>query len=111
MGLAYAFDGRVSGIVGTHTHVQTHDARILQVEQPILLILVWLDALNSMIGMKKEPIIQNFLTQMPTRFVVETSLPVFMTGVCIEVDTTTGKSTSIEPLRIVDDAVQIDKDE
>jgi calcineurin-like phosphoesterase len=61
-----------------------------------------------MIGMKKEPIIQNFLTQMPVRFVVDTSLPVVMTGVCIEVDTQTGRATSIERIRVVDDAVQID---
>lgn len=111
MGIAYTFDGRVSGIVGTHTHVQTADARILPGGTAYITDLGMAGSLNSMIGMKKEPIIQNFLTQMPTRFIVDTSLPVFMTGVCIEVDTQTGKATSIEAVRIVDDAVQIDKDE
>lgn len=111
MGIAYAFDGRVSGVVGTHTHVQTADERILPGGTAYITDLGMAGSLNSMIGMKKEPIIQNFLTQMPTRFVADTSLPVFMTGVCIEVDTQTGKATSIERIRVVDDAVQIDSPE
>lgn len=111
MGIAYYFDGRVSGIVGTHTHVQTADARILPAGTAYITDLGMAGSLHSMIGMKKEPIIQNFLTQMPTRFIVETSLPVFMTGVCIEVDTDTGKSTSIESIQVIDDSVQIPKDE
>lgn len=111
MGIAYTFDGRVSAVVGTHTHVQTADARIMPGGTAYITDLGMAGSLNSMIGMKKEPIIQNFLTQMPTRFVVDTSLPVFMTGVCVEVDTETGKATSIESIRIIDDAVQIDKDE
>lgn len=108
MGLAYYFDGKVSGIVGTHTHVQTADERILPGGTAYITDLGMAGSLNSMIGMKKEAIIQNFLTQMPTRFVQDTSLPVFMTGVCIEVDPDTGKAISIERIRVTDDSVQID---
>jgi len=111
MAIAYMFDGRVSGIVGTHTHVQTADERILPGGTAYITDLGMAGSLNSMIGMKKEPIIQNFLTQMPVRFVVDTSLPVCMTGVCIEVDTQSGKATSIEPIRVIDDQVQIDTQE
>ncbi len=111
MGMAYMFDGRVSAVVGTHTHVQTADERIMPGGTAYITDLGMAGSLNSMIGMKKEPIIQNFLTQMPARFAVDTSLPLFMTGVCIEVDTQTGKATSIERIRVVDDAVQIDTQE
>lgn len=111
MGVAYLFDGRVSGVVGTHTHVQTADERILPGGTAYITDLGMAGSLNSMIGMKREPIIQNFLTQMPTRFAADTSLPLFMTGVCIGVDTQTGKATSIERIRIVDDAVSVDTQE
>ena len=107
-GLAYYLDGRVSGFVGTHTHIQTADERILPKGTGYITDLGCTGSLNSMLGMKKEPIIENFLTQMPTKFVVDTSMPVVLSGAWMEVDTDTGKTTKIERIRIIDDRVNVD---
>lgn len=106
MGIAYYLDGRVSGVVGTHTHIQTADERILPKGTAYITDLGMSGALNSMIGMKKEPIIQMFLTQMPQRFEVDTQGPAILTGVWIEVDTQTGKALKIERIRILDEEIQ-----
>jgi len=107
-GLAYYVDGRVSGFVGTHTHIQTADERILPKGTGYITDLGCTGSLNSMLGMKKEPIIENFLTQMPTKFSVDTSMPVVMSGAWMEVDTETGHTTKIERIRIIDEDLNID---
>jgi 2',3'-cyclic-nucleotide 2'-phosphodiesterase len=103
MGLAYYLDGRISALVGTHTHVLTADERILPGGTAYITDLGMAGALNSMIGMKKEAIIQSLITQMPTRFEVDTEGPMHMSGVCIEIDTQTGKALNIERVYLVDD--------
>lgn len=105
--LGYFLDGRVSAVFGTHTHIQTADERILPNGTAYITDLGMVGALNSMLGMKKENIIQQFLNQMPTRYTVETSGPMLLSGVCIEVDTITGMATMIERIRIVDDTISI----
>jgi 2',3'-cyclic-nucleotide 2'-phosphodiesterase len=107
-GIGYYLDGRVSAVVGTHTHVQTADERILPQGTAFITDLGMAGALDSMIGMKKKPIIQKFITQMPAKFEVETEGPMLLCGVCIEIDTATGKAISIERFRIVDENVEID---
>lgn len=105
MALAYFLDGRVSGLVGTHTHIQTADERILPGGTAYSTDLGMAGSLNSMIGMKKEPIVRNFITQMPTRFSVDDSLPMVISGVWIEVDAISGRAIAIERVRIVDHEV------
>ncbi len=107
-GIGYFLDGKVSGVVGTHTHVQTADERILPKGTAYITDLGMTGALNSMLGMKKEPIIQQFIKQMPVRFSVEESSPMVMTGAWIEVDVATGKAVAIERIRIVDEDIQFD---
>lgn len=106
MGFAYYVDGRVSGVVGTHTHIQTADERILPKGTAYITDLGMGGSLNSMIGMKKEPIIQMFLTQMPQRFEVDTQGPAVLSGVWMEVDTNTGKAIAIERIRVIDTEIQ-----
>lgn len=108
MGLAYYLDGRVSAVVGTHTHVLTADERILPGGTAYITDLGMAGAQNSMLGMKKESIIRKMMTQMPAKFEVETQLPFFMTGVWIEVDTHSGKAVHIERIQIVDHEVQLE---
>lgn len=103
IGFAYYLDGRVSAVVGTHTHTQTADERVLPKGTAFITDLGMVGALNSMLGMKKEPIINKFLTQMPTRFMVETEGPGLLSGVCIEIDADSGKAVSIERIRLIDD--------
>ncbi len=108
MGLAYFLDGQVSAVVGTHTHVLTDDARILPGGTAYISDLGMSGALNSMIGMKKEPIIQHMMTQMPIRFEVETNGPMILTGACLEIDSTTGKATAIVPIKVIDKDIIVD---
>lgn len=111
MALAYYLDGRVSALVGTHTHIQTADERILPNGTAYITDLGMAGALNSMLGMKKEPIIKNFLTQMPQKFEVDINGPMVLSGVWVEIDTTNGKATHIERVRIVDEEIHLSSDE
>ena len=108
LGLAYFLDGKISGIVGTHTHVQTADERILPGGTAYITDLGMAGSLNSMIGMLKEPIIRRFITQMPVRFSVDTQPPFILSGVYIDVDTDTGKALEIKRIQIIDDEMQVD---
>ena len=102
LGLAYYLDGRVSGVVGTHTHVQTADNRVLPNGTAYITDLGMCGSLNSMLGMKKEPLIDRFMTQMPVRFDVDDAAPYVLSGVWIEVDTDSGRATDIQRIYIVD---------
>lgn len=104
MGLAHFVDGQVSAVVGTHTHVQTADERILPGGTAFISDLGMSGALNSMIGMKKEPIIHNMLTQMPVKFEVEQTGPFILCGIIVTIDSETGKATHIERVRVVDES-------
>ncbi|MGB8467814.1 MAG: TIGR00282 family metallophosphoesterase [Candidatus Babeliales bacterium] len=105
--MAYHLDGRVSAVVGTHTHVQTADEQILPKGTAYITDLGMAGALHSMIGMKKEPIIQQLITQMPTKFTVETEGPFVMSGVWIEIDVDSGKAKRIERIRIIDNELVV----
>jgi 2',3'-cyclic-nucleotide 2'-phosphodiesterase len=111
IGLAFYLDGKVSAVVGTHTHVQTADERILPKGTAFITDLGMSGALNSMLGMKKEPIIENFLTQMPVKFVVENKGPMILSGAWVDIDVKTGKALAIERIKIIDNDIQIDENE
>ena len=108
LALAYYLDGKISGLVGTHTHIQTADERILPGGTAYITDLGMVGSRNSMLGMKKEQIIGNFLTQIPTKFIVDDSVPVIMTGAWIEVDTQTGKALDIQRIAVIDDELHVD---
>ncbi|TET06591.1 TIGR00282 family metallophosphoesterase [Candidatus Dependentiae bacterium] len=107
LGLGYFLDGQITGMVGTHTHVLTADECIFSQGTAYISDLGMAGALNSMIGMKKNILIQRFLTQLPVRFVVETEGPFIMTGVLITADTRTGKATEIKRITVVDDDITL----
>lgn len=107
MAMGFYLDGRVSGIVGTHTHVPTADERILPNGTGFITDLGMAGSVDSMLGMQKEPIISNFLTQLPVRFEVATTMPVALHSVIMEVDTQTGKTVHIERIKVVDDNVDV----
>jgi 2',3'-cyclic-nucleotide 2'-phosphodiesterase len=108
LGLAYYLDGRVTAVVGTHTHVQTADERILPQGTAYITDLGMAGSLNSMIGMKKDSIIRKLITQMPEKFVVDTEGPFVLSGVVIDVDPETGRSSAIQRIRIIDNDIKID---
>lgn len=111
MAMGFYLDGQVSAVVGTHTHVQTSDERILPHGTAYITDLGMAGALNSLIGMKKEPIINQMITQMPTKYEVETTGPMLLTGVWIEVDAESGCALQIERIKVIDDSIVLDSGE
>lgn len=110
MGLGYFLDGQVSAVVGTHTHTPTADARILPRGTAYITDLGMVGALNGMLGMKKDAIINRFLTQLPARFEVETEGPGMLSGVCVEIDARTGKAIAIEQIHMIDSELRFESD-
>lgn len=100
--LAYALDGKVTAVVGTHTHVQTADARMLPLGTGYMSDLGMAGSLNSMIGAQKEGLLQKFLTQMPTKHEEAIDAPYVLSGAIITIDGSTGKALALEPFRIID---------
>ncbi len=86
--------GRVSGMIGTHTHVQTADERVLEGGTAYITDVGMTGSTSGVIGMKKKQAIQRFLTQVPRRFVPDPE-EVVMMGVVIDIDEKTGKAISI----------------
>jgi metallophosphoesterase (TIGR00282 family) len=103
--LAYYVDGKVSAVLGTHTHIQTADERVLPAGTAFITDLGASCALNSAIGMKKDPIIYSSLTQLPSKFEVEETGPFVICGVVLRIDVATGRAQSIERFRIIDESV------
>jgi 2',3'-cyclic-nucleotide 2'-phosphodiesterase len=93
--MGWYLDGRVSAVVGTHTHVRTGDAQVLPGGTAYITDVGMCGPRDSVIGVKKELVIERFLTQMPVRFEVA-SENVWLEGVVIEIGNG-GKATSIEP--------------
>jgi 2',3'-cyclic-nucleotide 2'-phosphodiesterase len=91
-------DGKVSAVVGTHTHVQTADERILPGGTAFITDVGMCGPLDSVIGIKKEQSIERFLTQRPTQYEVAKNL-VYLQGVLVDIDDTTGKARSITRMR------------
>ncbi len=111
MAMGHFLDGKVTAVVGTHTHVPTADERILPGGTAFITDLGMVGSINGMLGMKKEVIIDNFLRQMPVKFEVDTSLPVQLCGVRVTVDCNTGKAVAIERIQIQDHELHIGSDE
>jgi metallophosphoesterase (TIGR00282 family) len=94
LALGWYLDGLVSAVVGTHTHVQTADERLLPKGTAYITDVGMTGPLNSILGVDKDIIINKFLTQMPKRFEVAKG-PVQINAVIINIDETTGKAVSI----------------
>jgi metallophosphoesterase (TIGR00282 family) len=102
MALGWYLDGRVSAIIGTHTHVQTADERIFPQGTAYLTDAGMTGPHDSVIGVRQEQAIQRFLTQVPTRFKPAEDGARFC-GALVEVDPVNGKATHIERLQISED--------
>jgi 2',3'-cyclic-nucleotide 2'-phosphodiesterase len=92
--LGLYLDGRVHGFVGTHTHVQTADERLLPKGTAYLSDLGMTGSLDSVIGMKTDVCISRSLTQMPLKMEVAEG-PAEIRGAVIEIDTVARKAVSI----------------
>jgi hypothetical protein len=97
--LAWHVDGKASAVVGTHTHVQTADERILTSGTAFITDVGMTGPTDSVIGVKKEQAIGRFLYQTPHRFEIPKG-PVHLNAVVIDIDTQTGKANKIERIHI-----------
>mgnify|MGYP001134282759 CR=1 FL=1 len=105
--LGYYLDGRVSVVVGTHTHTPTADERILPHGTAYVTDLGMAGALHSSIGMKKDIMIAKFKSQMPYKYLVEEQPPFVMTGVWVEIDKDSGKAKEIQRVKVIDEELQV----
>jgi len=90
--------GRVSAVCGTHTHVQTADERILPGGTAYITDLGMTGPCDSVIGAKKEIVIDRFITQLPLRFEVASG-PFQFNGVIINIDEENGEAVSIRRIQ------------
>jgi len=97
--LGWYLDGRVSAVIGTHTHVQTADERILTSGSAFMTDAGMTGSFDSIIGMGKEETIRKFLTNLPAKFEVAKK-DIRLNGVVIGVDEQSGKAVSIERINI-----------
>ena len=97
--LGYYFDGKVTAVVGTHTHVQTSDANILPNGTAYLTDLGMTGPYVSSLGRDLKPVTRKFVTGMPARFDVAEG-PCVLEGAVITFDPVTKKASAIEPVRL-----------
>ncbi len=97
--LGWFLDGKVSAVLGTHTHVQTADEEVLPGGTAYVTDTGMTGSFDSVIGVKKETVMERFLTQMPNKFDVAKN-DLRMQGAIIDVDAATGRSTGIERLSV-----------
>jgi metallophosphoesterase (TIGR00282 family) len=93
--LGWYLAGRVSAVVGTHTHVQTADERILPGGTAFITDVGMTGPRDSIIGMGREEVLQRFLTQLPARFNVAVG-PAQLNAVLLDVDERTGHARAIQ---------------
>ena len=98
MALGYYLDGKVSAVLGTHTHIQTADEKILPKGTGYITDVGMTGPYESILGVKKENIIARFLTQMPNRFEVATGTAQ-LNAVFFEINNDTGKTVEMKRLQ------------
>ena len=103
--MGYYLDGRVNAVVGTHTHTQTADARILPRGTAFITDVGMVGPLESILGVKVDNILDKFLHALPVKFDVADGNCVYG-AVLIDIDETTNKTVGIERIYIVEDATK-----
>jgi metallophosphoesterase (TIGR00282 family) len=93
--MGWYLNGRVSAVVGTHTHIPTADARVLPGGTAYVTDVGMVGPRDGCIGMDKDVVIQRFLSGVPNRFVVAPG-PVTFNSVLVTISSSTGRATSIQ---------------
>ena len=99
MAMGWFLDGKVSAVLGTHTHVQTSDERILSEGTAYISDVGMTGPMDSVIGIRKEIALERLLTQIPWKFDVAKK-GIELQGVVIDVDSKTGRSENIERIKV-----------
>jgi 2',3'-cyclic-nucleotide 2'-phosphodiesterase len=101
--IGWYLDGKVTAVVGTHTHVQTADNRILPGGTAYISDVGMTGPYDGILGVEKEAVLKRFLTSLPVRFEVPKEGRTQLSAVLIEVDNKTGKASKIDRILINDD--------
>jgi metallophosphoesterase (TIGR00282 family) len=99
MAMGWFLNGKVSAVLGTHTHVQTSDEKILDEGTAYITDVGMTGPLDSVIGIRKQVALGRLLTQIPWKFDVATE-EIELQGVVIDVDPKTGRSKNIQRIRV-----------
>jgi metallophosphoesterase (TIGR00282 family) len=102
MAMGWYLDGRVNGVVGTHTHIQTADERILPKGTAYITDLGMVGPWNSVLGVQTDKIIYKFTTGMPVRFEVEAEGPQVFSAVIVEIDDKSNQTLGIERILLTE---------
>jgi len=100
MAFGHFADGRVSAVIGTHTHVPTADALVLPGGTAYLSDAGMCGDYDSVIGMQKEPVVRRFVTKLPGEKAKPAEGEATLCGVFVEIDDRTGLASHIEPVRV-----------
>jgi 2',3'-cyclic-nucleotide 2'-phosphodiesterase len=103
--MGWYLDGRVTAVVGTHTHVQTADDRVLPKGTAYVTDVGMTGPHDGVIGVEKEPVLQRFRTGLPVRFETATGDP-RLHGVVVTAEEATGRATNILRLSLSIEALQ-----
>lgn len=101
--IGWFLDGKASAVVGTHTHVQTADERILPNGTAYITDVGMTGPYDGIIGVEKDAVLRRFLTGLPVRFEVPKKGRTQLSGVFIQLDEKTGLAKKIERILINDD--------
>jgi metallophosphoesterase (TIGR00282 family) len=104
--MGWYLDGRVSALIGTHTHVQTADDRILPGGTAYITDVGMVGPLDSVIGVKKENIIERFLKLMPQKFIVAED-DYLINAVIVKIDEKNGRASSIKRINSIIKSYQL----
>jgi len=99
MAMGWFLNGKASAVLGTHTHVQTCDERILNEGTAYITDVGMTGPLNSVIGIRKQVALERLLTQIPWKFDVATE-EIELQGVVVDVSGETGESMNIQRIRV-----------
>jgi len=99
MALGWFLDGEVSAVLGTHTHVQTADERVLPAGTAYITDVGMTGPVDSVIGVRKETAIERFVTMLPNKF-EQAKGAVELQGVIVDADEDNGMSVGIKRVKI-----------
>jgi metallophosphoesterase (TIGR00282 family) len=101
--MGWHLDGRASLVVGTHTHVQTNDDRILPEGTAYVTDAGMTGPRDGVLGMDRATVIRRFVTGLPARFQVAESKWI-LSGVFVDIDEATGKAVKVQTIRVDEDS-------
>lgn len=97
--MGWHLDGRASAVIGTHTHVQTSDERVLPAGTAYLTDAGMTGVRDSVLGLDPKLVVERFITQLPNKFTLAAG-PCVVRGALVEIDAATGRALGIQRISV-----------